>query len=188
MAEIEKICDEKKTAGGVEYLVRWKGFDSSHDEWLQEKDIQGLGSLLLYYKERNKRVSEEKVMREHKEEASRPPPPYKPNRKPVEGDVIAIYPPKAEEDLIFVGKVISASNTKYKVHWWSSKKADGTWSEDWLKPKKGSKAKHGGPYTGSIWHEAVIDVLTSLHGLKKGKIEASQLKEIIQLAKEYKKK
>ena len=50
------------------------------------------------------------------------------------------------------------------------------------------KAKHGGPYTGSIWHEAAIDVLTPLHGLKKGKIEASQLKRIMKLAKEYKKK
>ena len=104
-AEIEKICDAKKTAGGVQYLVRWKKFDETHDEWLQEKDIQGLGSLLLYYKERNKRVSEEKVMmREHKEEASRPPPKYKPNRKPVVGDVIVIYPLKNEKDSILWAK------------------------------------------------------------------------------------
>ena len=140
---------------------------------------------MLYYKDRNKRVSEEKVMREHKEEASRPPSKYKPNRKPVEGDVIAIYHPKTEEDLLFVGKVLSTSSTKYKVHWWSSKKVDGTWSEDYLKPKKGSKAKHAGPYTGSIWKEAVIDVLADLHGLKRGKI--NQLKELIKLAKDYKK-
>jgi transposase len=70
MAEIEKICDEKKTPAGKEYLVRWKGFDSSDDEWLKEKDIQGLGSLLQYYKERNKRVTEESRVREHQEEAS----------------------------------------------------------------------------------------------------------------------
>ena len=28
MAEIEKICEEKKASSGTEYLVRWKGFAS----------------------------------------------------------------------------------------------------------------------------------------------------------------
>jgi hypothetical protein len=188
MAEIDRICQEKKTAGGLEYLIRWKGFDSSHDEWMKEKDIQGLGSLLQYYKERNKRVTEAKQMREHKEEASKPPPAYKPNRRAVVGDVVAIYPSKKEKDLIMMGKVLSVSKTKYNVQWWSSKKLDGTWSEEYLKPKKGSKARHGGPYAGSIWREAVIDVLPNLHGLKRGKIKNNQLKEITKLAKEYKKR
>jgi hypothetical protein len=188
MAEIEKICDEKKTSTGLEYLIRWKGFDSSHDEWMKEKDIQGLGSLLQYYKERNKRVTEAKQMREHKEEASKPPPAYKPNRRAVVGDVVAIYPSKKEKDLIMMGKVLSVSKTKYNVQWWSSKKLDGTWSEEYLKPKKGSKARHGGPYAGSIWREAVIDVLPNLHGLKRGKIKNNQLKKITKLAKEYKKR
>ena len=89
--------------------------------------------------------------------------------------------------MLYVGKVISASKTKYKVHW-SAKKLDGTWSEDYLKPKKGSKARHGGPYTGSIWHEAALDTLPELRERKKGCIDKKQLDEILKLAKAYKKK
>jgi len=184
MAEIEKICNEKKTAGGLEYLVRWKGFDESHDEWLKEADIQGLVSLLQYYRERNKRVNEEKQMRDYKEDASRPSPQYNPNRQPNVGDVICIYPPKEDEDLIFVGQVLEISSTKLKVHWWGSTNIVGTWGPEFL-AKKGKG--HAGLYIGSIWKEAVIDVLGSLHG-KKGKIETKQLTEIIKLAKAYKKK
>ena len=184
MAEIERICDEKKTGGGVEYLVRWKGFDASHDEWLKGNDIQGLGSLQQYWRDGNKRASEEKQMRDHKEEGSRPPPPYKPNREPKVGDTVAMYPPKDDEDLVFVGQILEVSPTKFKVHWWSSKKIDGTWSPEFL-AKKGKG--HAGAYTGSVWREAIIDILLSLHG-KKGKIETQQLTEIIKLAKAYKKK
>jgi hypothetical protein len=36
MAEIERICDERKTDSGLmEYKVRWKGFSEAHDEWLK---------------------------------------------------------------------------------------------------------------------------------------------------------
>ena len=182
MAEIEKICNEKKTAGGMEYLVRWKGFDSSHDEWLKEADIQGIGSLLQYWRERNKRVNEEKQMRDYKEDASRPPPQYNPNRQPNVGDSICIYPQKEDEDLIFVGQVLEISSTKLKVHWWNSTKIDGTWGPEFL-AKKGKG--HAGPYIGSIWKEAAIDVVRSLHG-NKGKIETKQLTESIKLAKAYK--
>jgi hypothetical protein len=186
MAEIERICDERKTNAGLEYLVRWKGFpDASHDEWLKAADIQGLGSLLLYWRDRNKRVIAEKEMREHKEEASKPTPRYVPNRSPKKGDVIAIYPPNTEEDLIYVGQVVNLSSTKVEVHWWSSKKIDGIWTPQFL-AKKGKG--HAGPYTGQIWREAVIDILDDLHGLKRGKIKKQQLNEITTLAKEYKKK
>ena len=76
------------------------------------------------------------------------------------------------------------SSTKMTVHWWGSKKIDGTWSPEFLSRKgKG----HAGPYTGSIWKEAVLDVLSSFKG-KKGKIEKIQLEEIIKLANEHKKK
>ena len=184
MAEIEKICEEKKASSGTEYLVRWKGFNSSHDEWLKESDIQGLGSLLLYWRERNKRVGEEKQMRANKEEGSIPPTPYTPNREPEIGDVISIYPPKTEEDLIFADKVLSVSPSKYTIHWWSAKKIDGTWGPQFLS-KKGKG--HAGVYSGQIWKEAVLDVLTDLRGKKTGKIGKKQLNEIIKIAKDYKK-
>ena len=72
------------------------------------------------------------------------------------------------------------SSTKLTVHWWGSKKIDGTWSTEFLS-KKGKG--HAGPYTGSIWKEAVLDVLSSFKG-KKGKIEKKQLEEIIKLVNE----
>jgi hypothetical protein len=187
--EIERILAERAVSGKKEYKVRWVGFSSDHDEWIPEdRFTAGLNSLLLYWKEHNRLMDNQSKLSKNRREAEKPAPKYKPNRNPGVGDVVAIYPPKTTPDLIFVGKVINISDDgkKLLVHWWSSKKLDGTWSEDYLKPKKGSKARHAGPYTGSIWKEAVIDVLTDLHGLKRGKI--NKLKEIIKLAKEYKKK
>ena len=57
-AEVERIVDEQKTEqrGGLEYLIRWKGFGAEHDTWVKENDIMGLGELLRYWKEkRNKK-------------------------------------------------------------------------------------------------------------------------------------
>jgi hypothetical protein len=184
MAEIEKICQEKKNQDGeMEYLVRWKGFSEAHDQWIKAADIQWLGSLLLYWRERNKRVSDSQKIREHKEEAL--PPPYVPNRKPVLADVVAIYPQKSDEDLFFVGQVLEISPTQLKVHWWSSKKLDGTYTPDFL-AKKGKG--HAGKFVGSIWKESIIDVLKGFVGSKRGKIEKQQLKQITKIANEYKKK
>ena len=99
--------------------------------------------------------------------------------------MIAIYPPKDEDDLIFVGKVLSVSPTKYEVHWWSAKNIDGTWGPQFLS-KKGKG--HAGVYSGQIWKEAVLDVLTDLRGKKTGKIGKKQLDEVINIAKDYKKR
>ncbi|KAF8186776.1 hypothetical protein BJ912DRAFT_451946 [Pholiota molesta] len=39
--EIERILKERKTRDGVaEFLVRWKGFDESENEWIKEYDMQ----------------------------------------------------------------------------------------------------------------------------------------------------
>ena len=38
--EIERILQERKMRGGVlEFLVWWKGYDKSKDEWLREYDM-----------------------------------------------------------------------------------------------------------------------------------------------------
>ena len=41
--EVECIHGDRKRQGKVEFLIRWKGFDSSHDTWLG-----GLNILLLF--------------------------------------------------------------------------------------------------------------------------------------------
>ena len=45
-------CEE---GGETEYLVRWKGYDESHDDWKKEQDI--LSAALDEYKEHLKRTS-----------------------------------------------------------------------------------------------------------------------------------
>ena len=100
----------------MEYLVRWKGFSSEHDTWLSATEIQGLGSLLQYWRDKNKRANESKKLKQNQQQASKPPPAYKPNREPKVGDVIAIYAPKDMDELLFVGEVIDQSDTKLHVH------------------------------------------------------------------------
>ena len=180
MAEIDRIVDQRTKPTGKEYLVRWKNRPATENEWLAADQIMGLSSLLQYFGGH----SEQKVIQDHKEDASRPSLPYEPNRNPEVGDVVCLYPPKEAEDLIFVAQVREMSSTKMTVHWWGSKKIDGPWSPEFMS-KKGKG--HAGPYTGSIWKEAVLDVLSSFKG-KKGKIEKKQLEEIIKLANEHKKK
>ena len=99
MAEIERIRSERKTDRGMEYLVRWKGFSSEHDTWLSATEIQGLGSLLQYWRDKNKRANESKKLKQNQQQASKLPPAYKPNREPKVGDVIAIYAPKDMDEL-----------------------------------------------------------------------------------------
>ena len=36
---IDKIVNHRLEAGEKECLVRWKGYDESHDEWKKESDI-----------------------------------------------------------------------------------------------------------------------------------------------------
>lgn len=38
-----------------EYLVRWKGFDSSHDKWIRESDLQCPDTLKKYKQLKSKK-------------------------------------------------------------------------------------------------------------------------------------
>ena len=192
MAEIERIVGERASSDGKkEYLVNWKNSPESHNEWLDEHKIQGLGSLLQYWRQRNKRVDEQKKLNKKKEHVAKPLPTavYQPNRNASVGDLVAIYPSKAAADQFYVGRIIGETSTKFEVHWWNAKKVDGVWSEQHLIPKKGSKAKTGGPYTSSVWREAVVDILIQFPpSAKRGKVDSTQLKELIKLGKAHKKK
>ena len=138
----------------------------------------GLSSLLMYWRERNKRRATEKQISQNKQTAV--PVAYMPDRNANVGDVVAIYAPKSEATLFFVAKILSVSATKFDIHWWDTKTIDGTWSEQFL-AKKGKGT--AGPYVGQISKESVIDKIPNLVGQKKGKIPAAQLAEIIKLVK-----
>ena len=85
--------------------------------------------------------------------ARKPAAPYKPNRKPALGDMVAVYAPKGDkEHLFYVARVLEMSAKKYLVQWYTSKRIDGNWRAQVLKNER--KA-----YTSHIWHESVLDVL-----------------------------
>jgi hypothetical protein len=100
--------------------------------------------------------------------------------------VIAVYTGKTVTDLFWVAKVVDVlSDGRLRIHWWSAKKLDGTFTPEYRKPKKDRKGT-AGPYLGSIDAKSVIDVLASLHHKNKGKIDRDQLTKVIKLAKKYK--
>jgi hypothetical protein len=37
--EIETILDSKAQGKGLSYLVRWKGYDKSHDQWISRTEL-----------------------------------------------------------------------------------------------------------------------------------------------------
>lgn len=50
--EIERIIKERRTRGGVaEFLVRWKGYDESEDEWLKETDLGNARDAIREFRE-----------------------------------------------------------------------------------------------------------------------------------------
>jgi hypothetical protein len=60
--EIEAVLDHKGTPGRRQYKVRWKGYSSAHDQWIDAKDMNAQDELDIYWKKReeikNKKKSE----------------------------------------------------------------------------------------------------------------------------------
>lgn len=52
--EIEKILSHRRMGKGLQFLIRWKGYDASEDSWLSEKNLQNASVLLNRYKSKNK--------------------------------------------------------------------------------------------------------------------------------------
>jgi transposase InsO family protein len=48
--EVEEILDDRWRRGRAEYLVRWTGYTSAHDQWVTELDLGNAGELLREYK------------------------------------------------------------------------------------------------------------------------------------------
>jgi hypothetical protein len=181
MAEVEKICKEKKVRGGMDYLVRWKGFDASYDEWVNEADIMGLGNLLQTWKERNKRVAAR--MERKEEEVARPIEPV--NRgNPTVGSALAILSPNGANRPFYLAKVLKVNSKTIKVHWYNNKKVDGTYTLEYGK-KKGKGV--GKPKTATLYRTTIVDTVASVKGLR-GRIEREELTRILALVKQARRK
>jgi len=53
--EIEKILDKKKRHNRDEWLVKWKGYDDSHNQWLPEAELQNCKRLLRQFENKKKK-------------------------------------------------------------------------------------------------------------------------------------
>ena len=47
---VDSIVTHRYSRRGLHYLVRWKGYDSSSDEWLPEAELKHAKEVLAQYK------------------------------------------------------------------------------------------------------------------------------------------
>jgi hypothetical protein len=50
--EVEEIKDVRKRRGKEQYLVSWKGYDSSEDSWEPLENVQHCKGLMMEFKKR----------------------------------------------------------------------------------------------------------------------------------------
>jgi hypothetical protein len=174
LIQVLYITAERQRGDSKQYKVKWK--ESDEQTWLDEKEIQGLGSLLTYWQERNQRVEKNKKMLQQKELA-RKPATYKPNREPKVGQMVAVYAPKGDkENLFFVGRMLEKTSKKYKLQWFTSKNINCNWRAQIMKDTKAA-------YSSFVWHESIIDTLldNAQSNKNKYKISSTQLTQIKRL-------
>jgi len=55
--EVEKIIDDKQINGHQHYLVKWKGRDTSLNQWVHHQDFSGRSIIQKYLKDKTKRLN-----------------------------------------------------------------------------------------------------------------------------------
>ena len=47
--KIKKVIKQRRRGWKVKYFVKWKGYDSSHNSWIDQNDITNVYNGWLYY-------------------------------------------------------------------------------------------------------------------------------------------
>eukprot|EP00466_Bigelowiella_natans_P009341 jgi/Bigna1/76049/fgenesh1_pg.38_\ len=182
MSQVERVADERTTRPGAEHLLKWRDCDDAQS--VPEGRIHGLEALLDGFD--HGRVDEEAKIQKNKKASASSSSSSSciPSRAVEVGDVVAMKSPSSAPEPFHVAKVLSARGGFMSLHWWSSKKIDGTHSPDFRIPQGGPGKGHGGPCTQSnVSADTVIDRIAKLQGKSRGKIPSSQLKEILKLVR-----
>ena len=178
---IEAIIGERGEDSSKEFLVRWMGYDESHDSWLGEDSFSvGFQSLLRDWQARNKREAKRKQVQDSKRNSKLV---YKPNRQPKVGDTVVLKAPRSASTQFYVAKVLSLeADGTGTVHWYDAKSIDNTWSLQFLAQKGKGTA---GPYVQSLdIMLSVIDTAPELQNKKSGKLEQKHIDHILELINE----
>ena len=51
--EVESLLKHRTQHGGTRYLVRWKGYEPDHDEWLHDEELGHVRAIPEQYKRAN---------------------------------------------------------------------------------------------------------------------------------------
>ena len=167
--------------------MKWTGYDESHNEWLPASAFtSGRNSLVKNWQARNKRRREQQDIEQNKKKAKVVPKKIKPvNRKAKVGDTVAILPAASASIPIYLARVLAVTDRKIRVQWYGSKSVDGTYNLQFAaKKKKGV----GAPIIAILWKETVVDTVVSMKGKKSGKIERAELKRLLALVSQARKK
>ena len=107
------------------------------------------------------------------------------NRNANVGDNVAILSPASSDKPIYLARVLTVTDRKIRVQWYGNKSVDGTYTLQYA-AKKGRGV--GPAKVATLWKETIIDTTVSLKGKKSGKIEKSELKRLLSLAKQARSK
>jgi transposase len=188
---VEAIVGERRGANNKsEYLVKWRGYDESYNEWLRaDKFSAGFESMMRNWTERNRRVAERQELagnsraatEQAKQAKKAKEAPRNRERFTPGKSIVALLAPKNAKRPFYLAKVLKlVAKEKLQVHWLGSKKLDAGYS---LEYKKGAARGKAVPHTAVVWTHTVVDHVTLGKG---GKLDKGELQRLLLLVKKSK--
>jgi transposase len=205
---VEAVVGERQNGNRTEYLIKWRGYDDTYNEWVTaDRFSAGASSLLRSWQERNRRLQERKEMKtnEHKSQENDKKNKAEEEVRPINrtnihvGDVIAVLASNSAAVPFYLAKVLALlkEQQKLRVHWFKSQAADANYLLEYklgrqqqqqrLPGTVGASSQHKAkatPHVALIWEHAVIDTAPSMKGKQRGKLSRLDLTRLSTLAEE----